>query len=43
MTYMQHDKKTCGASITVILCPGLGCWRADKISTAELPHLLGLE
>ena len=43
LEYMQHDKKTCGASITVILCPGLGCWRADKISTAELPHLLGLE
>ena len=43
LEYMQHDKKTRGDHITVIKCPGLGCWRADTISTSELPHLLGLE
>ena len=43
LEYMQHDKKTCGSSITVIKCPGLGCWQAEKIPTAELPALLGLE
>ena len=40
---MLHDKKSRGDSITVIKCPGLGCWRADKISTADLGGLLGLE
>ena len=43
LEYMQHDKKTRGDHITVIKCPGLGCWRADTISTSELPRLLGLE
>ena len=43
LEYMQHDKKTQGDHITVIKCPGLGCWRADTISTSELPRLLGLE
>ena len=40
---MLHDKKSRGDSITVIKGPGLGCWRADKISTADLGGLLGLE
>ena len=40
---MQHDKKASGDHITVIKCPGLGCWRADKLPMTELPGLLGLE
>ena len=43
LEYMQHDKKTRGDHITVIKCPGLGCWRADTIATTELPQLLGME
>lgn len=43
LEYMQHDKKARGSSITVIKCPGLGCWRADTLPIAELPALLGLE
>ena len=43
LAYMQHDKKTSGDHITVIKCPGLGCWRADKLPMTELPGLLGLE
>ena len=43
LEYMQHDKKARGNSITVIKCPGLGCWRADTLPIAELPALLGLE
>ena len=43
LEYMQHDKKTRGDSITVIKCPGLGCWRADTLPTTELAHLLGAE
>ena len=43
LEYMQHDKKTRGDRITVIKCPGLGCWRADTIPTTELPHLLGAD
>ena len=43
LAYMQHDKKTSGDRITVIKCPGLGCWRADKLPMTELPGLLGLE
>ena len=43
LEYMQHDKKTCGDKITVIKCPGLGCWRAETLPTSELPHLLGIE
>ena len=43
LEFMQHDKKTRGDHITVIKCPGLGCWRADNLPTAELPQLLGLE
>src|SRR5699024_2728210 len=43
LEYMQHDKKTQGDRITVIKCPGLGCWRADTIPTTELPHLLGAD
>ena len=42
LEYMQHDKKTNGDKITVIKCPGLGCWRAEVLPTSELPHLLGL-
>lgn len=41
--YMQHDKKSAGATITVIRVPGLGCWRADTLPMTELPGLLGLE
>ena len=40
---MHHDKKGRGATITIIKVPGLGCWRADKISMTELPALLGME
>ena len=43
LEYMQLDKKARGNSITVIKCPGLGCWRADTLPIAELPALLGLE
>ena len=43
LAYMQHDKKASGDHITVIKCPGLGCWRADKLPMTELPGLLGLE
>ena len=37
LSYMQHDKKSTGSTITVIKVPGLGCWRADKIPMTELP------
>ena len=40
---MQHDKKSRGDTITVIKVPGLGCWRADRIPTSELPALLGIQ
>ena len=43
LAYMQHDKKVRGDHITVIKCPGLGCWRADSLPMTELPGLLGLE
>ena len=43
LAYMQHDKKARGDHITVIKCPGLGCWRADKIPVTELPALLGIK
>ena len=43
LAYMQHDKKARGDHITVIKCPGLGCWRADKLPMTELPALLGME
>ena len=43
LAYMQHDKKARGDHITVIKCPGLGCWRADSLPMTELPALLGLE
>ena len=42
LEYMQHDKKTNGDKITIIKCPGLGCWRAEVLPTSELPRLLGL-
>ncbi|MDD4850425.1 MAG: 3-dehydroquinate synthase [Gemmiger sp.] len=42
LEYMQHDKKSTGATITVIKVPGLGCWRADTLPMAALPTLLGL-
>lgn len=40
---MLHDKKAQSGKITVIRVPGLGCWRADTISTDELRALVGLE
>ena len=43
LAYMQHDKKARGDHITVIKCPGLGCWRADSLPMTELPALLGME
>ena len=43
LSYMQHDKKGTGRSITVIRVPGLGCWRADTIPMTDLPGLLGIE
>ena len=43
LSYMQHDKKSAGSTITVIKVPGLGCWRADKIPMTELPTLLGIK
>ena len=43
LSYMQHDKKSAGSTITVIKVPGLGCWRADKIPMTELPVLLGIK
>ena len=42
LAYMQHDKKARGDHITVIKCPGLGCWRADSLPMTELPALLGM-
>ncbi len=42
LAQMQHDKKGRGDTVTVIRVPGLGCWRADTIPTAELGTLLGL-
>ena len=43
LAYMQHDKKARGDSITIIKCPGLGCWRADKLPMTELPTFLGID
>lgn len=43
LSYMQHDKKGSGSSITVIKVPELGRWRADKLPMSELPALLGIE
>ena len=31
LSYMLHDKKTRGDSITLVKVPGLGCWRLDKV------------
>ena len=42
LAYMQHDKRP-GDSITIIKCPGLGCWRADKLPMTELPTFLGID
>ena len=41
--YMLHDKKAGNGTITVIKCPGLGCWRAETLPLTELPSLLGME
>ena len=41
--YMLHDKKAGNGTITVIKCPGLGCWRAETLPLIELPSLLGME
>ena len=43
LAYMQHDKKARGDHITVIKCPGLGCWRADSQPMTELPAMVGKE
>ena len=43
LQYMLHDKKAGNGTITVIKCPGLGCWRADTLPLTELPTLLGME
>ena len=43
LSYMQHDKKSAGSTITVIKVPGLGCWRADKLPMTELPTFLGID
>ena len=37
---MLHDKKAQGGRVTVIRVPGLGCWRADTISTDALRDIL---
>ena len=37
---MLHDKKADGGSVTVIRCPGLGCWRADTIPVESLRALV---
>ena len=37
---MLHDKKAQGGQVTVIRVPGLGCWRADTISTDALRDIL---
>ena len=41
--YMLHDKKAGNGTITVIKCPGLGCWLAETLPLTELPSLLGME
>ena len=43
LSYMQHDKKSAGSTITVIKVPGLGCWRAETIPVEGLRPLLGME
>lgn len=37
---MLHDKKAQGGRITVIRCPGLGCWRADTIPAEQLRDIV---
>ena len=43
LSYMQHDNKCAGSTITGIKVPGLGGGRADKIPMTELPALLGIK
>ena len=40
LSYMLHDKKTRGDSITLVKVPGLGCWRLDKVPVSELETIV---
>ena len=40
LSYMLHDKKARGGSITRVKVPGLGCWRLDKVPVSELETIV---
>ena len=40
LSYMLHDKKARGDSITLVKVPGLGCWRLDKVPVSELETIV---
>ena len=40
LSYMLHDKKARGGSITLAKVPGLGCWRLDKVPVSELETIV---
>ena len=40
LSYMLHDKKARGGSITLVKVPGLGCWRLDKVPVSELETIV---
>ena len=40
LSYMLHDKKARGGSITLVKVPGLGCWRLDKVLVSELETIV---
>lgn len=39
-SYMLHDKKMRGDTITVVKVPGLGCWRLDRLPAEQLKEML---
>ena len=40
LSYMLHDKKARGGSITLVKVPGLGCSRLDKVPVSELETIV---
>ena len=40
LSYMLHDKKARGDSITLVKVPGRGCWRLDKVPVSELETIV---
>lgn len=40
LSYMMHDKKARGESITLVKVPGAGCWRLDKVPMTELERIV---